>query len=238
MRHFNALLGALVLVVIFTFSSSAFAQGIYAKTLVDQLEYAFNDNNNPVNWNLTSWVGGDWNRLWLKSDGEISTQEKEIEGEVQVLYSRLISPFWELQFGLRGDLEIGENVDGRGFLVLGLEGLAPYRFEVEPAIFVSQKGDLSARFEFSYDFMITQRLIAMPSFETNLALQSVPEFGVGAGLNDIELEMRLRYEFSRKFAPYIGVSWKRSFFETQDLREVAGLSAGDLQGLAGLRFWF
>ena len=231
------LVGSLLLVLLFTVSTSGFAQGIYSKTLVDQLEYGFNDVNNPVSYNLRAWVGGDWNRVWLKSEGEISTVDQSAEGEAQLLYSRLISPFWELQFGARGDLVSEEKLLGRGFLTFGLQGLIPYRLEFEPAIFVSHEGDVSARLELSYDYMITQRLIAMPSFSGNVAVQSVPEFGVGAGLNDIVLELRLRYEFSRKFAPYIGISWRRTFFETAKFRENASLSPGDLQGLAGLRFW-
>ncbi|MEZ4287257.1 MAG: copper resistance protein B [Polyangiales bacterium] len=100
------------------------------KIFFEELEYGFNNGSNPVSWDSMSWYGGDWNRVWLKTEGETSTTEREGEVEAQLLYSRLIAPFWEFQVGVRGDLIAGENIktDGRGFLVLGFEGLAPYWF--------------------------------------------------------------------------------------------------------------
>jgi copper resistance protein B len=138
--------------------------------------------------------------------------------------------------GGRGDLVVdAESEQGRGFLVIGLEGLAPYFFELEPALFVSHRGDVSLRLEGSIELFITQRLVVQPSLETNIAIQEVPEFGVGAGLNDLELELRLRYEISRKFAPYIGFSWKTTFFDTADLREAAGTDTCSVAAVAGIR---
>lgn len=208
--------------------------------LFEELEYGFNNGDNPLSWDATSWVGGDWNRIWFKTDGEMATSDPEVDGEAQLLYSRLIAPFWELQFGLRGDLAAAEDAStqGRGHLVLGLEGIAPYWFEVEPAIFVSHKGDVSARLRATYDLFITQRLIAHTSFEMNVAIQSVPEFGVGSGFNDIELGLRLGYQLARELTPYIGVSWNQAFAETARFRRAAGNAASDLQGVAGLRLWF
>lgn len=208
--------------------------------LVEELEYGFNNADNPLNWDSTSWIGGDWNRVWLKTEGEMRTDELGVDGEAQLLYGRLLAPFWEFQVGVRGDLvaETGARTQGRGLLVLGLEGLAPYWFEVEPAIFVSHQGDVSARLRVSYDLFITQRLIAHPSFEMNVAVQSVPEFGVGAGFNDIELGLRLGYQFVREFTAYLGISWTQTFAEAARLRRNAGQSSSDLQGVAGVRFWF
>jgi len=208
--------------------------------LFEELEYGFNNGANPLNWDSTSWVGGDWNRIWFKTEGEMSTVDPDVDGEAQLLYSRLIAPFWELQVGLRGDL-VASDVQataGRGHLVLGIEGLAPYWFEVEPAVFISHRGDVSFRLRATYDLFITQRLVAHPSFEMNIAVQSVPEFGVGSGFNDIELGLRLGYQIARELTPYIGISWNRAFMDTADLRRAAGGSASDLQGVAGLRLWF
>lgn len=206
----------------------------------EELEYGFNDRDNPVSWDSTSWFGGDWNRIWLKLEGETATVAPELESEAQLLYSRLIAPFWELQVGVRGDLVAaqGQPIDGRGYLVLGLEGMAPYWFEIEPAVFISHRGDVSFRLRATYDLYITQRFVAHPSFETNIAVQAVPELGVGAGFNDIELGLRLGYQLAREFAPYIGVSWNRAFAETAVLRRDAGGIASDVQGVAGVRFWF
>jgi copper resistance protein B len=212
---------------------------IHGMFLAEQFEYGVNGGSNPVTWDVTSWVGGDWNRIWFKSEGEMPTAELGVEGEAQLLYSRLIAPFWEFQVGMRGDLvaESG-STQGRGLLVVGLEGLAPYWFEIEPAIFVSHGGDVSARLRAAYDLFVTQRLIAQSSFEANVAVQSVPEFGVGSGFADIELGLRLRFEVVRECAPYVGVSWKQTFAETARLRRDARLGSRDLRGIAGIRFWF
>lgn len=208
--------------------------------LIDELEYGWNGQNNPISWDLTSWMGGDWKRLWIKSEGELSTTESEVEAEAQVLYSLLIDAFWEVQMGVRADIVASDeqSANGRGHLALGLEGLAPYWFELEPAIFISHEGDISFRLHASYDLYITQRLLAHASFETNIALSSAADFGVGAGWNDIELGLRIGYQFAREFTPYIGVSWEQTFFETADLRRTEGVTTGNVQALAGLRFWF
>jgi len=208
--------------------------------LFDEFEYGFNHGENPLSWDATSWFGGDWNRIWVKTEGELSTSDFSLSGEAQLLYSRLIGAFWEFQIGLRGDLAAadGQGPEGRGHLVVGLEGLAPYWFELEPTIFISHKGDVSFRLRATYDLFITQRLIAHPSFETNVAIQSVTEFGVGSGLNDIQLGLRLGYQLSREFTPYIGISWNQAFAQTARLRRAVSSSASDVQGVAGLRFWF
>lgn len=209
-------------------------------TMFEELEYGLSQGSNSVSWDGSSWMGGDWHRVWIKTEGEVAAEDEfALDGEAQLLYSRLISAFWDLQVGVRGDLmREGGSTDGRGFLVLGLEGLAPYWFEVEPAIFVSHQGDVSARLRASYELFITQRLIAHPSFETNVAVQSVADVGVGRGLNDVELGLRLGYQFAREFAPYIGISWKRSFFETARMLRDANQDLSELQGVAGVRVWF
>jgi copper resistance protein B len=207
---------------------------------VEELEYGFNGGENPLSWDSTSWFGGDWNRVWLKIEGEMSTVDPDMDGEAQLLYSRLIAPFWEIQVGLRGDLVVTEEqaTTGRGHLALGLNGLAPYWFEVEPTVFVSHRGDVSFRLRAAYDLFVTQRLVAHASFETNIAIQSVPEFGVGSGFNDIEFGLRVGYQVARELTPYVGILWNRAFGETADLRRTAGGMESDLRGVAGVRFWF
>jgi len=213
---------------------------IHYLVLFEEFEYGFNNDDNPLSWDSTFWVGGDRNRIWFKSEGEIATSDPEVDGEAQVLYSRLITPFWELQFGLRGDLakRSDQTLHGRGHLVLGLEGLAPYEIEVESAIFVSHEGDVSARLRATYELFITQRLIAYPSVEIHVAAQSVPDFGVGSGFNDIEFGVRLGYQIARALTPYAGVSWNRAAAETARLKRASGNSASDIQGVVGLGFWF
>lgn len=208
--------------------------------LVDQLEYRNGDGPDTLNWDAQGWVGTDYNRLWLRTEGK--DRRSGTSGgkwEAQALYSRLVAPFWDFQAGLRYDRLYGSGQDrDRGFAVIGFEGLAPYWFEVTPALFVSQDGDVSARFSATYDLLFTQRLILQPRFEVNAAAQRVEEFDVGRGINDVGLGLRLRYEIKREFAPYIGVSWTRKLGDTADMARSEGGETSDFAVVAGLRFWF
>jgi len=204
----------------------------------DQLEYSRNEGANLFLWAFTSWTGGDYNRFWIKSEGGVNATSNNKEGEVQALYSLLVAPFWEAQIGARLDvLRSGGKNESRALFVVGLEGLAPYWFEVEPAIFVSHKGDISARFAATYDLRVTQRLIAQPSLEINSAIQDVPEFEIASGINDIGLDLRLQYELKREFAPYVGIAWTRKMGQTADLARLSGERVGTVAVVAGLRMW-
>jgi copper resistance protein B len=210
----------------------------FTYTAFDQLEYTRVDAENVLRWELTGWSGGDYNRLWVKSEGDIGIADQDGEGEVQVLYSRLVASFWEAQIGLRFDaLRAGDKTDGRALLAVGLNGLAPYWFEVEPALFISDKGDLSARLSAVYDLRVTQRLIVQPRIEVNAAVQSVPEFAIAEGINDLQLDLRLQYEFKREFAPYVGVSWVRKFGKTADIASLSQTDRSSAVLVAGIRCW-
>lgn len=239
MRYFNRITVVCFLCV-GVFQTSAFAMegaGVHSMLLVDNLEYS-GQRDGDINWDLMAWFGGDWNRIWIKAEGEVPTDQSGFGAEAQLLYSRLISPFWEAQVGVRMDYLLKDDQsDQRVFGVLSMEGLAPYWFEVEPSIYVSQDGDLSARFKASLDLRVTQRLIAQPSFEMNAALRSAPAFGVGEGINDLQPEFRLRYEITREFAPYLGVGWNRKIGETADFVESAGGNVSSWNAIVGLRFW-
>ena len=212
---------------------------VYSLVLFDLLEYQHTGAENPVTWDMLWWIGGDFTRLWIKSEGARSTTVASGDVEVQALFSRLFAPFWEWQAGLRLDTRYGAGTDRtRVLAVVGLEGLAPYWFEVEPAVFVSHEGDISARVTTTYDMFVTQRLIAQPRIEVNAAVQDVPEFGVGSGLNDLDLGFRLRYEIRREYAPYVGISWLRRFAGTADLARLSGGAVSDLAAVGGLRVWF
>ena len=207
--------------------------------LVDQLEFRDNDGEATFNWDAWGWVGGDYERLWVKTEGDIGLETADGEAEVQLLYGKLIAPFWDLQVGLRYDqLYSADGGPGRAFGVIGVQGIAPYLFEVDAALFVSQDGDVSARLQAEYQLLLSQRLILQPEFETNIAIQKVEEFGVGSGINDIELGLRLRYEISRKFAPYVGFSWARKLGNTADLAREEGESVGNFTILGGARLLF
>ncbi len=211
----------------------------YTFVLFDLAEYRQNGDRNPVSWDVIGWVGGDYTRFWFKSEGEVATVGADGDVEIQGLYSRLIAPFWEVQAGLRADLRYGGGEErARVQAVIGLEGLAPYWFELEPAVFVSHEGDVSARLTASYEMFVTQRLIGQPRVEVNAAVQEVPDFGVGSGLNDLELGFRLRYELRREYAPYLGVNWLRRFAGTADLARQAGNEVSDVSLVGGIRVWF
>ncbi len=173
----------------------------------------------------------------MRAEAEQSSTEANGEGEVQVLYGRQVAAFWDAVAGVRVDRRWGDGTATRALLAAGLQGLAPYWFEVAPTLFVSQHGHLSARLEASYELLLTQRLIVEPELELNAAVQEVPEFGVGTGLNDIELGIRLRYEVRREFAPYVGFSWTRRVGKSADLARATGEDAGSGTFVAGLRVW-
>lgn len=213
---------------------------IYTYVAFDELEYLATGPEEALEFDGDLWIGGDVHRIWFKAAGERTTQgESEGEFEVQALYSKTTSPFWNTQAGLRLDHHNGEGPsETRGLFAVGFEGLAPYWFEVESFVFVSFSGDVSARVEASYETLLTQRLIVESEFEVNAAVQEVAEFAIGSGINDVEVGARMRYEFKRELAPYVGYSWTRSVGNTADLiRAMDGhTSRGAL--VLGLHVWY
>jgi copper resistance protein B len=208
---------------------------VTTKLLVDRLEVRMRDGRDGYSWDAQGWYGGDINKLWIKSEGEGSFGESPERAEIQALYSRAINPWFNLQGGARYDLQPNPE---RAHLVLGFQGLAPYWFEIDGALFLSNRGDLTARFEAEYDQRITQKLILQPSFELDLAAQDVPELGIGAGLSTAEAGLRLRYEIKPEFAPYIGVEYERTFGRTRRFVRGEGDKAGGWSVLTGVRMWF
>ena len=186
-------------------------------------------------WDGGGSFGGDIDRLTIKTEGEGRFGEALAEGEVQALYSRAIDPYFNAQVGVRQDLGRGAR---RTYATVGVEGLAPYWFEVGGALFLSDKGDLLGRVEGYYDQRITQRLIVQPRIELNLAAQDVDASRVGAGLSTAEVGLRLRYEIERRFAPYVGVSWERKVGQTGRYARADGESVESKGLVAGIRFWF
>jgi len=209
-------------------------RGVHVYVALDELEYQPGGDERPVEVDALAWLGGDFQRLWAKAHGERGTRGGAGEVEGQLLYGRVIAPYWDLQAGVAVDARFGEG-DGRarGLLALGLQGLAPYWFEVESVLFLSQDGDVSARLQASYDLLFTQRLIVEPELQLDLAAQDVPRFGVQSGLSALEIGVRARYEIMREVAPYAGFVWVRR------PRGADGLGAGEGASLvAGLRLWY
>jgi copper resistance protein B len=213
-------------------------------TLVDVLEYrphtGGNGSDSDYRWDVEGWYGGDYNRLWFKSEGQQDTAFKaDYDVDFQLLYGRFIWKHYDIQVGGRMETQSfrGGNVT-RGLAVIGLQGIVPYNYEFETAIFIDQSGAVSARLSYTKDFLLTQRLILQGRFQTNLAIQRMEEFTTGSGLNNLEFGVRLRYEIRREFAPYVGVSFDRSFGETATLVRQEGGNPSQIRFVVGMRMWF
>ena len=205
------------------------------QVLVNNAEYQFRDGRDGFEWDAQAWYGGDINRIWLKSEGEGAFGETLESAEVQALYSHAIGPYFNVQGGLRYDFKPDPS---RVYAAVGLEGLAPSFFDLEGTLFLSNKGELMARAEGWYDQRITQRLILQPGAEFNFAAQNSREIGVGAGLTDAEIGVRLRYDIRREFAPYIGVQYSRAFGRTRTYLKDEGEDPDGWSLLTGIRLWF
>lgn len=205
------------------------------KTLIDRLEARVHDGTDSYLADIQAWYGGDIDKFWLKSELEGAWNHGIEEAEAQALWSHAINPWFDLQTGVRYDARPGPD---RTHLIVGVQGLAPYWFEVEGALFLSSKGDITARAEAEHDVRITQKLILQPRAELNFSLQDVPEIELGSGVTNVSLGARLRYQIVPAFAPYVGVEYDRAIGDTARFRRVAGESPGGWNLVLGVRTWF
>lgn len=231
--------------LLLTFSATAYAQDAATHPADHQhgseiwhmfrleTDYGGGEHGPVASWDLNGWIGTDENKLWLKSEGENEDGTTE-QAEFWALYSRNVHDFWDVQAGIRHDTQPVST----SYLVLGFEGLAPYFFETEAHLFVSDEGDVSARLRQENDFLITQRLILQPYAEINLFAQDVPEQEVGAGITHGEIGLQTRYEFTRKFAPYVDLRYERKFGETSSIAKNHGEDNDNFITAAGVRFMF
>jgi len=204
--------------------------------LIDTLEASFGDGEEGYSWSAQGWTGGDINRFWWKTEGEGAFDGKLHEAEVQALYSRAVAPFWDVQAGVRQDFR--PDGDDTTHLTLGVQGVAPYWFEVSAAAFLSTEGDLTARAEAEYDQRLTQKWILQPAIEVALSASDIPELEMGSGLTSVTAGLRLRYEIRKEFAPYVGVEWSRSFGDTADYAKVRGDDVEATRFVVGIKAWF
>ncbi len=202
--------------------------------LLDQLEYQDADEGSVLSWDASGWIGGDVDRLWLRSEGERTNGVTE-EAEVQALWGHSIGPWWDVVTGVRQDFKPGSPQTWGAF---GLQGMALYAFEAEATAFVGENGQTAARLEGDYDILLTNRLILQPTAEVNFYGKNDHERGVGSGLANTEVGLRLRYEILREFAPYIGVTWNRSYGNTADMLHEEGEDREEARFVAGIRMWF
>lgn len=214
------------------FGAPVMDQHLFFHALLDELEGRFGSDQS-FRWEGEAWAGTDENRIWLKSEGTLTNGLLE-DSQQQVFFSRAVSTYFDAQIGARYDVD---SRPGRGWAALGVEGLAPLFFHVAATGYVGGDGRLAARFEGSYDLLLTQRLILQPKVELNFYSQDDPARAIGAGLSDINAGLRLRYEITRKFAPYIGVSYDGKFGGTADFARAAGAPADEVRFVVGLRTW-
>ena len=207
----------------------------FFQVIADRLEYRNNGDNEVVLWDADAWYGADYNKLYLESEGEWNTNGTTESAQLEVFWNHTITTYWDTQLGLRHDFKPEQS---RSFLAAGVQGMAPYVFEVDATAYVSEDGDPSAVLELERDFYFTQRIALQPRMETEFAFTDVPEYNVGAGFTNIEAGLRLRYEISRKFAPYVGVSWEQALGESKHMIETAGEDSSNTAFVAGMKLWF
>jgi len=229
------------------------------KVMFDRLEWRDANGGSAFAWNADAWYGNDYNKLWLKSEGErehgadatasqlaantaqfgpaLFTQSRDTRttARTELLWDHTIARWWTLQTGVRHDSGSG---DSRDWAALGVQGLASGFFDVEATAYVGDSGRTAARISAERDLLFTQRLILQPEFEVNLYGKDDPANGIGSGLADFELALRLRYEFRRELASYVGAVWARRFGSSADFARAAGEDPNDIQWVAGLRIWF
>ena len=215
------------------FGSPVDDQHIWWHAILDQFEGRF-ASETSLGWDGEVWVGTDSDKLWLKSEGELTGGELE-NGQHEAYYSKPISTYFDFQIGARYDLD---SRSGRGWGALGIEGLAPLFFHVSASVYASDQGHFAAKFSGTYDLLLTQRLILQPEIELNLYAKDDKTRAVGSGFSDLDLGLRLRYEISRKFAPYIGLLYEKKFGRTETYAIAAGEQTDALSLALGIRAWY
>lgn len=207
---------------------------IHYFVLFDQVEWQSGNGTSGLNLDSKGWIGGDLNRLWFRAEGE---GESGSVGEAQThfLYGRAISRWWDVVAGVRQDIRPSPS---ETWAAVGIQGLAPYWFEVEATAYFGKEGRTHFRFETEYDLLLTNRWILQPLVEVELYGKAIPERGIGAGLSSVDYGLRLRYEVRRELAPYVGVTWNELYGGTADMARAAGENTGGARLALGLRAWF
>lgn len=200
----------------------------------DELEWSGFGDDATLSWDGDFWVGTDIDRVWLKTKGERVEGSTE-HSDFELLYSRALKPFWNLQGGWRHD---SRPTPDQNWAAISILGLAPYWFEVEASLYIAEGGQRSLSVETDYELLLTQRLILEPSAELTAYADTDSARGIGSGLAEFELGVRLRYEIKREFAPYIGITWNRRFGATADFAELAGQATDDWEAVIGIKFWY
>lgn len=208
---------------------------VFSSVLVDRLEGVHGPDGNAVAYEAQAWVGGTYNRLVVKAEGDVA-RGRVHEARTELLWGHAVASYWDTQLGVRNDA--GHGRPPRHWLAFGIQGLAPYWFEVDATAYVGTGGRTALRLSAEYDLLLTQRLILQPRVEANLYGKNDAEVGTGSGLSNGVVGVRLRYEVSRQFAPYLGVERYQTFGNTADMMRSAGERRGETRVVAGVRIWY
>ena len=206
----------------------------FGSVLFDNLEVVRSGGKNSGAYDVLARFGRDYDKLVIKAEGEVASGKLQ-EARTEALWSHAVSTFWDTQVGVRHDSGIGPN---RTWLAFGVQGLAPYWFEIDAAAYVGSGGRTALRLGAEYELLVTQRLIVQPRIEANFYGKSDAARDIGKGFSDLTTGVRVRYEFSRQFAPYVGVEWANRFGDTADLLRAASEPTRNTRYVAGVRFWF
>jgi copper resistance protein B len=204
------------------------------RVLLEQLDWRDTGSGTALAWNAQAWYGTDYNKLWLKTEGERLAGTTP-DARAEVLWDHVFSRWWSAQTGVRRDFGSGPE---RNWLALGVAGLAPYFFAVEATAYLGDVGRTAARLRTQCELLLAQRWILQPELELNAYGRDDPQRYIGSGVSDLQLALRLRYEIHREFAPYVGIVWVQRFGKTAELARAAGADGDSLQALIGIRAWF
>ena len=206
----------------------------FGSLLFNRMERVHTRAANSTDYDVQGWFGRDYDRLVLKAEGKVANGKSQ-DSRTELLWSHAVAAYWDAQLGVRHDDGIAAS---RNWLALGVQGLAPYWFEMEATLYAGDNGRTALRFGAEYELLFTQQLVLQPRAEINVYGKSDPARDIGSGLSDAVAGMRLRYEFTRQFAPYLGVEWAGKFSETASLARAAGERSRETRYVAGVRFWF
>lgn len=206
----------------------------FGSVLIDRFERGFKRNRNTTEYDLQAWYGLDYDRAVLKAEGTHSRGKLQ-EARTELLWGHAIATYWDTQLGVRYDSGVGPE---RGWLAFGVQGLAPYWFDVEATGYIGNEGRSALRLAASYDVLLTQKLILQPRVDAEYYSKRDSARELGSGMSNLTAGIRLRYEIKREFAPYVGLEWGKKYGETASFARAAGEPTGDTRLVFGVRFWF
>lgn len=230
----SLIVGAMTLATASNAQAAAADDPLLTKVVIDQFEQDVSHGENAQSWDVQAWLGHDLYKLWLTTEGERSNNQTT-DAQVELLYSRAFSPYWDWKVGVRKDFKPTPSTE---WAVLGVQGLAPYYFEIDAEFYLGKDGNTAFTLEVEYELMLTQRLVLIPEVEVSFNGQNDAEMGSGSGLSEIEAGLRLSYGIVREFSPYVGLTWSKKYGNTADYAALEDESSTEKQVVVGFSAWF